>query len=162
MILFVLIHLGDYSTLRHVYNRSTTKYFISDLQTQVLKQDWTLKLEDSGLVELRHFLCSHVRVTHVNSASNQNTATSTIFKKQENEKRREYLRRVLDIKHGTFTPLVFGTNGRMGAECTLSLKTLAELLARKNGKPYSVVIAWLRTRLSFEILRSINLSVRGS
>ena len=33
---------------------------------------------------------------------------------QENEKKRKYNQRVLDVEMGTFTPLVFGTNGGMG------------------------------------------------
>lgn len=103
-----------------------------------------------------------VRVTHVNSTSNQNKPTSTIFREQENEKKRQYLQRVLEVEHGTFTPLVFGTNGGMGVESALFLKTLAEFLATKNGESYAIVVAWLRTRLSFEILRSVHLSVRGS
>ena len=39
-----------------------------------------------------------VRVTHVNSKSNQGKATSTIFKEQEKEKKRKYQQRVLDYK----------------------------------------------------------------
>ena len=31
-----------------------------------------------------------------------------------------------------------------------------------RGEPYAVVITWLRTRLLFEILRSVHLRVRGS
>ena len=36
------------------------------------------------------------RVTHVNSKCNQGKGTSTIFKEQEGEKKREYKQRVLD------------------------------------------------------------------
>ena len=63
---------------------------------------------------------------------------------------------------GSFTPLVFGTNGGMGTECHLFLKHLAEKLSQKDGDPYHFVITWLRTLLSFEILRSVHMSVRGS
>ena len=52
-----------------------------------------------------------VRVTHVNSQSNQGKYTATIFKEQENEKKRKYNQRAMDVEMGTFTPLVFGTNG---------------------------------------------------
>ena len=52
-----------------------------------------------------------VSVTHVNSRSNQGKHTATIFKEQENEKRRKYNQRVMDVEMGTFTPLVFGKNG---------------------------------------------------
>ena len=50
----------------------------------------------------------------------------------------------------------------MGAECQLFLKNLAEKLSRKDGEPYAKVRTWLRTRLSFEILRSVQMSGRGS
>ena len=40
-----------------------------------------------------------------------------IYRMHENEKKRLYSRRVLDIEHGTFTPLVFTTTGGMGNEC---------------------------------------------
>ena len=63
---------------------------------------------------------------------------------------------------GTFTPLVLGTNGGMGIECQMFLKHLADKLSRKDGEPYHAVISWLRTRLCFEILRSVNICVRGS
>ena len=39
-----------------------------------------------------------VRVTHVNSRSNQGKYTGTIFKEQENEKKRKYNQRVMDVR----------------------------------------------------------------
>ncbi|KAG1699624.1 Integrator complex subunit 1 [Nymphon striatum] len=52
-----------------------------------------------------------VRVTHVNSQTNANKDTKVVFKEHEQSKKREYLERVLEIEHASFTPLVFGTNG---------------------------------------------------
>ena len=69
-----------------------------------------------------------VRVTHVNSKCNQGKATSTIFKEQEEEKKRKHQQRLLDVEMGSFTPLVFGTKGGMGADCNCFLKRLAEKL----------------------------------
>ena len=63
---------------------------------------------------------------------------------------------------GSLTPLVFGINVGMGTECHRFLKHLAEKLSQKGGDPYPFVITWLRTLLSFEILRSVHMSVRGS
>ena len=91
-----------------------------------------------------------VRVTHVNSKCNQGKATSTIFKEQE-EKKRKYQQRVLDVEMGSFTPLVFGTNGGMGADCNCFFNRLAERLSEKNEEPYHI-----------EILRSVRTCVRGS
>ena len=72
-----------------------------------------------------------VRVTHVDSKGNQGKATSTIFKEQE-EKKRKYKQRALDVEMGSFTPLVFGTNVEMVADCNCFLKRLAEKNAENN------------------------------
>ena len=63
---------------------------------------------------------------------------------------------------GTFTPLVFGTNGGMGLDCQDFLRTLANKLSTKNDEPYASVISWLRIQLSFAILKALHRCVRGS
>ena len=98
----------------------------------------------------------------MNSSSNRGRTTDQIFLTHENEKKRHYLQRVLDIEHGHFTPLVFGTNGGMGKECKFFIRTLAEKIALKQNEDYSTVITWLRARLSFEILKSVHMCIRGS
>ena len=103
-----------------------------------------------------------VRVTHVNSKCYQNKTTFEVFKEQEDEKKREYLQRVLDVEMGSFTPLVFGTNGGMGNECQRFLKHLADKIAQKDTEPYNTVIAWLTKQISFEFLRLVHACVRGS
>ena len=52
-----------------------------------------------------------VRKTNVNAESNKDLPMEAILRKAENEKKRVYHRRVIEIEQGTFTPLVFGTNG---------------------------------------------------
>ena len=103
-----------------------------------------------------------IRVTHVNSSSQAGKSTQTIFKNHENSKKREYLERILNVEHGVFTPLVFGTNGGMGKECQMFLKQLATTLAEKTDQRYSDVITWLRARISTEILKSAVTCIRGS
>ena len=68
---------------------------------------------------------------------------------QVNEKKRKNQQRVLDVEKETFTTLVFGTNGGMGAECQLFLKNVAEKLSRKDRKLYAIVNTWLRCLLRF-------------
>ena len=101
-----------------------------------------------------------VRVTHVNSKCNQGKAT--FIKEQEEEKKRKYQQRVLNVEMGSFTPLVFGTSGGMEADCNCFLKRLAEKLSEKNEESYDITITWIRTLLSFEILSSVHTCVRGS
>ena len=73
-----------------------------------------------------------VRVTHVNSKCKQGKGTSTIFKEREGEKKRRYQQRVLDVEMGSFTPLVFGTNGWIGADCKLLSQTPSREALRKE------------------------------
>ena len=103
-----------------------------------------------------------VRITHVNSLTNESHSTEKIFHIHENEKKRAYNQRIMNVEHGTFTPLVMGTNGGMGKECIAFLQELAKKISLKQNDDYPVVMTWLRTKLSFEILRSTILCVRGS
>jgi hypothetical protein len=103
-----------------------------------------------------------IRTTHVNSASQKHKSTSAIFRTHEAAKKREYMQRVLEVEQGTFTPLVFGTNGGMGEECERFISALANKLSQKGEHKYPQVISWIRTRLSIEIIRSAFLCVRGS
>jgi len=103
-----------------------------------------------------------LRVTHVNSSSQRNKSTSNIFKSHEMAKKREYLERVIEVEHGTFTPLVFGTNGGMGVECQRFVKQLCACLAEKTDESYADICTWLRTRISVDILKSAITCVRGS
>ena len=92
-----------------------------------------------------------VRVTHVNSETQKNMSTETIFKNNEQEKKRQYLQRVVEIENGSFTPLVFGTNGGVGDECGKFLSELANKISQKENEKYSETINWIRMRLSFEM-----------
>ena len=76
-------------------------------------------------------------------------------------KKREYLQRVLDVENGAFTPLVFGTNGGLG-ECARFLSSLSAKISLKDDETYAHTITWIRTKLSFEILRSAIACVRGA
>ena len=66
--------------------------------------------------------------------------TSTISKAQEEEKKRKYQQRVLDVEMGSFTPLVFRTNGGMGADCICFLKRLPEKLSENITIISSIIV----------------------
>ena len=61
---------------------------------------------------------------------------------------------------GSFTPLIFETNGGMGKECKMLTNHLAEKLADKGTEGHPFVISSLRTTISFELLMSVNVSIR--
>ena len=106
--------------------------------------------------------CENCCVQNNISQSQINQTTKTIFKNHENEKKRQYLERVVQIENGSFTPLVFGSNGGMGEECEKFVSALADGLSAKSGESYAETIRWIRTQLSFEIIRAAVMCVRGS
>ena len=71
-------------------------------------------------------------------------------------------RRVREIEHGTFTPLVLSTTGGMGKAATTFYERLASFLSDKRDENYSHTMGWLRCRLSFALLRSSIMCIRGA
>ena len=66
------------------------------------------------------------------------------------------------MEQGTFTSLVFTSTGGMADECKRFHSRLAELLALKKGDDYATTISWIRAKVSFAILRSALLCLRGT
>jgi hypothetical protein len=85
-----------------------------------------------------------------------------IFEREENRKYREYKERILQVEHADFTPLVFASTGGMGRQAQVVIKRIALLIAEKRNQSYSMVAGWLRCRLSFALLRTSLLCLRGS
>ena len=80
----------------------------------------------------------------------------------ENEMKRAYHERVLQIYHGKFTPLVFSIYGSMGRECHKFYSRLSDLLSEKRNLPKSEVEDWVRSKICFALLKSSLLCLRGS
>ena len=103
-----------------------------------------------------------VRVFNPLAQTHQNKSLSRLFDTQEKEKRRTYEQRVREVELGSFTPLVFSATGGMAKSATITYQCLASLLAEKRDLPYSQVIGWLRCRISFSLIRSAIMCIRGS
>ena len=85
-----------------------------------------------------------------------------LYKKYEKEKERQYNDRIMNVEHGTFTPLIFATNGGAGPEAHTFHKHLADKIAEKTGERYESIMTWIRCKLSFIILRACLTCLRGS
>ena len=59
------------------------------------------------------------------------------YETNEVEKKRKYNERVMQIEHGTFTPLVFSATGGMGREASKVFRRVAEAIAEKKNTEYS-------------------------
>ena len=103
-----------------------------------------------------------VRVFNPFAPSNRLSSFSSTYAKHENEKKRAYEQRVREVEHGSFTPLVMSSTGGLGRASTSFYKRLASLIAEKRDHPYSKIMAWLRCRLCFSLLRSSIRCIRGT
>ena len=66
-----------------------------------------------------------------------------------------------EVERGSFIPLVFSSLGGMGKAATVMYCRLANLLSDKWNSPYSLIMGWLRCSLSFSLLRSSLMCLRG-
>ena len=103
-----------------------------------------------------------VRVFTLFAQRHSKMAIEKCFGASENEKKRNYSNRVLQIENGSFTPLVFTANGVMGKECIRFYKRSAEMIAVKRKMPISIVTNNIRTLICFSLLRSTIRCLRGS
>ena len=81
--------------------------------------------------------------------------------KHEQQQKRNYNRRIMNIEHGTFTPLFFSVSGGMGKECSMFHKHVAERLTIKTDERYEKAISTIPCKLSFLILKSALMCVGG-
>ena len=118
-------------------------------------------MERPQTVTLReHFF--YVRVFNPFAPSNRLPRISSVYCKHENFKKRHYEQRMREIEHSTFTFLIFSLTGGLGPAATIFLKCLASLLATKWDQNYSAPMGWLCCRLSFSLLRSSIMCIRGA
>jgi len=102
-----------------------------------------------------------VHVFNPYAPSNMNSI-SAAYRRHDNIKWCAYGQRIREIEHASFTPIVMSATGGLAPEATTFYGRLASLLASKWGDEYCVVMGWLRCCLSFSLLRSAIMSVRGT
>ena len=86
----------------------------------------------------------------------------SVFRSNEASKKREYNSRIIQIEHGTFTPVVMSSFGGFGKETDRFVSKLVEKVAEKKDCERSLVANYIRTKVSFELVRSQVNCIRGS
>ena len=107
--------------------------------------DARLDIHARGFWERQRSAFFNVRVCHPKADSYKDLDLKQVYKLHENEKKRLYTQRVMDVEQGTFTPLAFTTTGGMGEECKRYHNRLAELIAAKKGENYANTVSWIRS-----------------
>ena len=102
-----------------------------------------------------------VRVVDTDAPSYHGRSPQAVLGSAEAEKKCKYLEACL-ARHAGFTPLCFSIDGMLRSEADCFLRRLADRLSAKWERSYSAVVGWVRSRLSFAVLRATMLCVRGS
>jgi hypothetical protein len=102
-----------------------------------------------------------VRVVDTDAQSYVQRSVSAVLATAEREKKRKYTQ-ATEARHASFSPFVLSVDGFLAREARFVVRRFADRLAIKWGKSYSEVMGWMKTRLSFAILRATNRCVRGS
>ena len=99
--------------LRMVCNDVEIEPLLQEVTKEILNHganeapDARLNIHARGFWERQRSAFFDVRVCHPNADSCRDLTPKQIYKKHENEKKRQYAERVMEIEQGTFTPLVF-------------------------------------------------------
>ena len=103
-----------------------------------------------------------VRVFNPYAQSNRNKSLKACYRKHEQEKRRAYEDRILQVEHGSFCPIMLLTTGGMGPTAQVIYGRLALEISKKRSVNYSQSMKWIRCLINFSLIRSSILCIRGA
>ena len=133
-----------------------------DTKSANLSDEARLDVVTQGFWERGRKAFVDVRVFNPLAKSYSNQSLSVSHRRNENQKKREYTDRILQVEHASFTPLVFTCFGGMSTECQMFYKRLSQLISEKRNTDKSITKSWIQTKLSFSLLRTTLLCIRGS
>ena len=173
---------GGFITQRHNILRDTTVHLLTEVCKEVVVEPQLHPLSGESLeektanrspearldVSARGFWIAgqkaflDIRVFNPIAGRYANMEISKMYITNEKEKKKSYNERILNIEHGSFTPLVFNAMGGMGRESHHFYKRLIELLADKRKQSCLHMGQWVRRKVSFALMKAIVFCVRGS
>ena len=83
------------------------------------------------------------------------------YKYHETIKKLKYEERILEVENSSFNPIVFACTGGAGPSASRIMKKLAEKMSHKRKESYSDTLSYIRTKVSFALLKSATLCIRG-
>ena len=103
-----------------------------------------------------------VKVFNPLARTYMNQSLEAAFKTNETNKKNLYNNRIIQVEKGSFTPVVLSSLGGFGVESGRFLAKLIELVSQKKNLEQSVVANYIRTKISFELVRSQIACIRGA
>ena len=172
---------GGYVVRRHDRIRDLLAYILKDVSPGVhtephlqpltgerlpdgsnIKDGARLDIVARDFWQLHEMAFVDIMVFNPIAKSRINTSLDTVFQQQENRKKKLYNARVIQVEHGSFTPIVLSALGGFGLETSRFMAKVFEKVAEKKDLEMSVVSNYIRTKISFELVRSQVACVRGS
>ena len=166
--------LGGFISLRHNELRDLTAEVLTEICKDVCKEPALSNTNEIENRELRADVSARglwqpmqrafidVRVFHPFAPSYRNQPISATFKSMEAEKKRKYNRLIIEKENGSFTPLIFSSNGGMSRETSIFFSRIAELISEKRNRTKGEVSIWLKRKVMFSLIRSANVCLRGT
>jgi hypothetical protein len=102
-----------------------------------------------------------VRVIDTDAPSYAARPVSSILASAETCKKNKY-QAACEERRASFTPLVMSVDGILAKEANVFITRLADRLSAKWQKSYAETVGWVRTRLTFAIIRATGVCIRGS
>uniref|UniRef100_A0A1X7UJK8 Uncharacterized protein n=1 Tax=Amphimedon queenslandica TaxID=400682 RepID=A0A1X7UJK8_AMPQE len=66
---------------------------------------------------------------------------------------------ICENQHASFTPLCSTVDGQVGPEVYTFIKHLSGRLSVKWNRPYTTALNWVRTKISFALVRATHLCI---
>ena len=173
---------GGFVTLRHNQIRNITACLLKEVCHDVriepplqqltgenLHERISIKTDEARVdISARNFWIAgqmaffDVRVFNPNAKRYVSQELSKTYDINEKEKKKQYNERILQVEHGSFTPLVMSASGGMGRECSKFYARLSEMLAEKRNQNFSITSSWIRRKICFALMNSVCMCIRGS
>ena len=83
------------------------------------------------------------------------------YKRHKAQKLLKYEQRIVEVKNSSFNPRVFATTGGAAPTASKVMSRLAFKLSEKSEDTYAEVMDYIRTKVSFALLKSSVLCLRG-
>ena len=87
-----------------------------------------------------------VRVFNPFAKTHLKTTLDAAFDSQEQQKKTKYNQRVIQVEHGSFTPIVMSAYGGYGRETERFLSQLIHKISEKKDVPLSSISKYIRTK----------------
>ena len=151
--------IGDLASL--VWNKVRREPIIRDADYQSNRTALVADIGIRGVWSPQVEALIDFRVIDTDAQSYSGHIPREVIAMAEREKKRKY-GDACEERHSMFSPFCCSVDGMLGGEAEVFVKLIGENLSLKWDRNYSEIMGWIRSRLSFAILRSTILCLRNS